>query len=406
MVDYINAEVDCFDCSNDLLIFHSEETTRSKNIKTTWTYKNFVIESISNRPKTAYIKGSIHSFMQNGTNVHDFGLNDLRMAILKLCEELKINIYKTKIHGLEFGVNLQVPFSCSQFLDGLIYYKNTPPTIDKYKGNGYLKRFKQSQYTIKTYDKSLQYRSKGVDVKNDTLRIEIKVTTMDYLLKKGIKINTINDLTNTTYLNQLGVLLVTTIQRVVYIDLIDKYKYIKESDLEYVQSCKMSEYWVYMKSILHRKTFNRRVDRLREINLSLGANSTFQFVINSMIEKWNRLLNDVPKLATAKNSSMSQCYPYYIIPHKETQIRYCQVTGLDISHQRKNSKHLSENSVKIIYANNKVLFESLLKRYAPREYNDNVYYLVAKNIRNYLNNKKVSERNKSERDKHQFKLNL
>ncbi len=147
------------------------------------------------------LKGSLHQFynkISGGTctNYNDFTLENLKYVVEYLQHHFGINPTITKIHSLEYGVNVEIPLCPTKFIDNHLfsYKRNRGPSENKdYSGTGRAKYFKQSQYQIKLYDKGRQHR-----LHQHILRVEVKVTKSQYVQKLGIK--TLEDLTKGKYL--------------------------------------------------------------------------------------------------------------------------------------------------------------------------------------------------------------
>ena len=144
---------------------------------------------------------SINKF--KGENYQRFNINDVKAEIDKLCDNLNIDSRNAKIDSLEFGVNLKVDFTPHIFLNqNLIGYKthqfNQYAPDNKNQRLGY--ECFLSQYSIKCYDKGLQF-----GLPYNLMRFELKFKKMQKLNKLGIKV--LSDLTKPANLRELKYLL-------------------------------------------------------------------------------------------------------------------------------------------------------------------------------------------------------
>lgn len=148
--------------------------------------KNFQISITENK---AYINGSIHKFSNlvrgfNDQNYNDFSYCEFQSSLKLLCESLLIDPQETKITNMEFGFNLEVDEDPKHMIENnlLMFDFKEPNRNQKYRGRGDFKEFEMSDYSIKIYNKSKQYKFKNKNI----LRIELKISKPRYLQKLGI----------------------------------------------------------------------------------------------------------------------------------------------------------------------------------------------------------------------------
>jgi hypothetical protein len=400
MIDYINIE--CLDFNPDVLLknqglnFHvplNVETGEILKINNNYIKKNahldnFKIELITNESSNLSrlnLKGSIHKYWQNGTNYNDFDLHSLKMALFDLFKKLDIDIRTARIHSFEFGVNVTLPYSCAHFLNSIVSYKGKQPQNIDYKNKGQMIKFVLSQYIVKIYNKGLQYFSEGKIPTNDDnlLRFEIHVDKMYFVQSKGIEIYTIMDIFEPMKLKLLGELLTSIFDDLIVCHSHDDVSVLKPKETAFLLQCRNPKFWSEIKSRKNPKEYIRTKDRYRKL-----INSNVQNEIKDLIKnKWEYLLKNVPLLPSVDNNKMSDCYPY-IVSNKQTDIKKCIVTQLDIAHQKNDSRFLSEQSINEIQNNDLELYYSLLKKYGPKNLKENINYLIAHNIRNAQSNGK------------------
>jgi hypothetical protein len=127
------------------------------------------------------ITGSMHKYFNDGIhNMDDFTYSNLKDAIQRFEQEFGINPMKTRLNNLEFGFNLMPQFPPSTFINVLLSYKWNSFNRMQVIGKGDGKECKLQQYSVKIYNKALQYA-----VPINILRIEKKVLRM-CALKLGV----------------------------------------------------------------------------------------------------------------------------------------------------------------------------------------------------------------------------
>lgn len=159
------------------------------------------------------ISGSLHKYFNNGEhNYNRFTHNDCVRIINELSEKFDISPTDAVLHGLEFGVNLYLPYSPQKVIKSVIVHGNKPyEAINKDRRNGVI--CVRSEYSIKIYDKGITSKK----FKENILRIEYKVTDMTHLEKFGIKL--LSDLLNIQKVNSLLDLLVCALENTIFIPL-------------------------------------------------------------------------------------------------------------------------------------------------------------------------------------------
>ncbi len=404
MIDYINIEITKFSVdsllNNKLLNFGVPTNLETGEIiKTNFHYlkkvsklDNFNIElntNTLNNQTTLYLKGSIHKYYTNGTNYNDFDLCSLKKALFDLFNKLDIDIQNTQIHSFEFGVNINTNISVYELINNIVNYKGKLPIYRDFNNTGQIIKFEFTQYILKIYNKGMQGYNKGYFKTNEDtlLRFEIHIDKMQYIQKKGISIYNLNDLLNPLYINQLGSLLINTFNElIIYDSTIDLNTY-KPKDKEFLIKCENSKYWTGIYKGHVPKEYKRTKDKFRNL-----INSNIQNEISKLIEnKWQQLAKNVPLLPSVVNANLSDCYPY-IVSNKSIIVKKCPITGIEISHQKKESNFLSEQSINEIQKTDIELYKSLILKFASKKPKGKINYFIAHNIRNQKFN-----------DKHNFK---
>lgn len=175
--------------SNPLLNF-DQHLDRFGNQTRTAMFQGMEVKVCNERIIT--IKGSIHKYYNNGRHNHNtFTLSDFTEVLSDLCEKLQINPFLASLHNLEFGVNVLLPFDTKEFIQCLVSFKGKDFDKRIFKNRGYLYSYPFDHYSLKIYDKGLQY-----NLPQNVLRFEVAVKRMQFFKNKGIQITHLSDLTN------------------------------------------------------------------------------------------------------------------------------------------------------------------------------------------------------------------
>lgn len=147
-----------------------------------------------NNPHVSFV-GSIHKMWnsRNGILAPNFKENKHYKGFNGNQFELK-NIIETRTHleelfdckasqmifqNIEFGVNLNVLFTATIFLKGLLYHKDKK---FEFRYNENYSQAIHNRFVFKIYNKSIQY-----GMIENTLRVELKIIKMEELKPFGIK---------------------------------------------------------------------------------------------------------------------------------------------------------------------------------------------------------------------------
>jgi hypothetical protein len=170
-------------------------------------YREKTLDGLENR--YVMLEGSLHTYSNDGLhNYNDFNPQQGVNILYEWEKKFKIDLYNTVLNGLEFGVNIVIPFDCKLIFDNLICYKGLPFSKDK-EGGEIFYSCVTNQFRIKIYDKGTQY-----GLPYNLLRFEIKVTTMQYLRTKGIKIKYLSDLFEIGIYEPMGAILLDTFNKI------------------------------------------------------------------------------------------------------------------------------------------------------------------------------------------------
>ena len=190
------------------------------------------------------IKGSMHKYMQRGTNHHDFSFNDMIASIKEFCSTFKINPNQAKLKSFEFGINLRL--DAPKFIKAAVIHQTKTPNTDSYNGQGLSKHFEHQQYTYKLYDKAAESKS-NVPI----LRIEFKIRKMIIIQKTNIK--TFADLLDKNKFLKLKKYLTKPLQEMIFFEQIDT-NVLSKRDAILCSNARDATYWNDLNNI-DRETF-------------------------------------------------------------------------------------------------------------------------------------------------------
>lgn len=188
MVDFIKCWLKHIDVNelfkNVYLDFKADFTYNTGEIdgKKVAVYKN--LKFIINKGR-ATLQGSLHKYKNNGEhNFDDFTLVDLLQVLQDLKVKFGIDLSNCVLENLEIGVNVISEIMCYLILNNLMYHHGIIFKDPNIKNSNY-KIAEHQRYSVKIYDKSLQYRRK-YNIQSEILRIEIHFNKMADLNKVGI----------------------------------------------------------------------------------------------------------------------------------------------------------------------------------------------------------------------------
>jgi len=323
-------------------------------------YKGLTFRIKNNNVK---LDGSLHTYHNNGIhNYNDFHFSELIDVINDISTKFSIPIERTYLNNIEFGVNIEIPFTVDELFKSIICYKATPFQKFNKKGTKGIE-CERPKFIIKIYDKGWQY-----ELTSNLLRFEIKVIKMQFLKQKNVKIQTLHDLLNINELNKLKTILADVWNDILFYD----YS-INETDLNARERLILSngrnpKYWENMhpdsknfkggatdnEYKKQRKKYYRDIDNYKKC-LSVHSSSNIQKNISELIiRKCDELLfinNEIRDKCTdvlnsLKNSKKGQMY---ILDIKdicpiapEVKKRVCLSCNKDISQKSINAKYCSK----------------------------------------------------------------
>jgi len=186
--------------------------------------------------KSIYSQGTFHKYWQNGTNWGDFDLKQFEQAIIQYCAEFGVNPNKSRIHKLEFGVNINPPFKATlkNIRKVFVSYNGTPfESLKSYSGQTIGVECNLSQYRIKIYSKTLQYK-----LKENVLRFEIQAKKMQKLPFEKVYLN---DLLKNPMIKYCKAELIKVMQQIIIYD--NDLKPLSKKDAIFLKDVSNPNYW-------------------------------------------------------------------------------------------------------------------------------------------------------------------
>ncbi|RTY89636.1 hypothetical protein [Flavobacterium sp. GT3R68] len=200
---------------------------------------------------SATLLGSIHKYKnimegKGDQNHNDFNFDEIQDVIRGLIKKYHIE-KDTKITNLEFGFNLEVSKDPQLILDNNVLMNNyiAPNKNLKFSGRGDYKEFQLTDYRIKIYNKSKQYK-----LKTNLLRIELKIINKRLLQK--LKINCLEDVMDKEVINRLFKLFMERFEGLCIVDFFDTGK-VPQNDCDKLNKYTNPNYWIRIKSEISPK---------------------------------------------------------------------------------------------------------------------------------------------------------
>jgi hypothetical protein len=295
-----------------------------------------IVTNIRTNAHRIFIEGSLHKH-HKGNNHEDFGISDLRESLRLFLAVVGIEPGGCIIHQIEFGVNITPPMPTQQFIDQILSLAGKEYELKEFKDLGYLKRFKRAQYEVKIYDKGWQY-----GLPEDILRVEIKVTRMEFLHEKGINIRTMEDLLDQTLYAQLKDLLIATLQRLIFTDdRIQPAAIVPNTDSAFFKEASNTRFWKMIRTG-HRMQFKRHLERYDAIRCKYAPDDLKDIFLRTISDKWDLLSRDVTFLPMSEPGSLLRSDHHIVCRNVTPARRHCQSCGRDITEQKTGSRFCSE----------------------------------------------------------------
>lgn len=237
-------------------------------------------QNFENKVCYLVVHGSLHKNYFYGENVQNFTKSQMLDEIENISNGLALNSSYANICNIEIGINILMPISPIQFLDSsLLSYKGK--RFEKYavdnggKSIGY--HCKLGQYSVKVYDKGLQY-----GLESNLMRIEARFVKMEAIGRiTGDTLSTLKSLEK----EDVKKIISNLWDGVLINELVNAPDIIKDSEL-YLQVTNFQ----YMKSLqkLNRRKHDYILDKFKKLCASHG-NRMHALVKESIINEVEQL---------------------------------------------------------------------------------------------------------------------
>ena len=219
--------------------------------------------------KCVYVSGSLHRFKNCGLhNCDNFTYSDLLYVLNRIRIEYKLNPDIIEFNGLEFGLNIQLPFDVKRFLQAVILYRdsNTKPVESEMHG----KRVCFQDFEIKMYNKSAQSPKYS---QPNTLRFEVVIKRSERVRKQLIDgntttVRTLSDLANIEVWKDLHREILRCFDALIVYDIdvseLKKDFKISDKDVKLLNDGKSFEYWKQLSKMAKKRQFDRFVRLIDE----------------------------------------------------------------------------------------------------------------------------------------------
>ncbi|MXO06169.1 hypothetical protein [Flavobacterium sp. HBTb2-11-1] len=222
--------------------------------------------------------GSLHKlnnimFRNEDQNYNDFTYEELSSLLPYFIDkfDLENNNHLTK---LELGFNIKVDFDPQKIIDNnLLMYDYKNHNRNKVL-NGDFKEFFKSDYSLKIYNKSRQYKKK-FDVKDHILRIELKLTSKRKIQSFGI--NCLEDLLDKDRIYKVFQFLQKEFQKLTIVDNVDFEKF-PQKDLDKLNKYTNPNYWNALKT--QNKSYKVQARLKKDFNLFLKKHQLDNLKVN------------------------------------------------------------------------------------------------------------------------------
>ena len=239
-----------------------------------------------------FIHGSIHKFFNlwnwiyapnqktvrersEGFNGNSFTYSNLVFSLQVLTDKFNVDLKKTAIQNLEFGVNCIHSFITSSILANLMLHKQK--VFNKPLSNTF-REAEHFQFYIKCYDKALQY-----GMLDEVIRFELKYKKMHQLNEIGI--NNLLDLISIKNLERLKAILLQRWSEVLIYDYTINETALTTIDRIRIKDFKNPNYWLSFKS--------NRLDRPKKSYAKIEAQHSdrIKIQIQQIISnEWDKLM--------------------------------------------------------------------------------------------------------------------
>lgn len=227
------------------------------------------------------VTGSIHKNHFGGRNDGRLQFENIIAEINHICLALGISSKDCELRNLEVGTNIEMLCPVTPFIENrVLLHQTTPlgPYAQDRKGVVLGRYAKHSQYSVKCYDKGVQY-----NLPVNVMRFENRYVKMQPL--KPYLISTLHDLTDPAKLSELLKLLVVSWDDVLISnpDITSNIQSVSENERELLAKGQYRDYWIK----LHKenpKQFYRSRTRFKKLN-EIYSSTNAHALVRDLIEK-------------------------------------------------------------------------------------------------------------------------
>lgn len=327
------------------------------------------------------VEGSLHKYWNKGAhNFNDFGIVEVKEVLADLHKKFSIRPENCILRQLEIGVNIKPPVKSKTILKHCLLFKTDRLKWVFTKDEGNYIQAQHQRQIYKFYDKKTHYKKRGFTIEDEVLRIEIKYLKMHDLNAKGIR--TLADLLKHGLSNFTPVLLKQW-QNVIF------YDFNVLQSTKYEEQYSNPNYWEnlpYERLKYHRKNLKeitaKHPGSLKEAIAELiKGKADFLNTESTEINPLNIGLETVNSTSEKNRSNR----------------KFCKVTGLNISMQKKSSFLLSHTGLKYYSKTDKKVYEEIKRKYLTKYWkeddHDTQIREIAHNIRNRYYRQKEKQEN-------------
>jgi hypothetical protein len=345
--------------------------------------------------------GSLHKYFNNGIHNHnDFNYQALTAVIDELSRKFDIDANRAFLNNVKFGVNVRVNFEVKSFLRRLIAHKGKGFNLSEDAGKYYL-QCEHEQFYIKIYDKGLHY-----GLQENILRFEIKVIKMQFFQQKNICLTTLQNLIKPHILEELGKILYLYWNEILFDEPALNPDTLPDKAKTLLLNGRNPKFWIDLYESQNRTKKDYTLKKFRAL-LASHTDSIPTATGKLISEKWQELMQGSPKTEILQIYQPEKYTNYTLFTQKGSNLPYlpetvnsanlhfnytvnlqnlkrCQVTGLQLIGQKRNSKFISEKTLK--------QFPDLLTNAGfcfdkhKRKHNLPESYYLAHNLRNAQSN--------------------
>lgn len=327
-----------------------------------------------------------------GFNGNQFTLNDIIEVRVHLEKLFDCKASQMIIQNIEIGLNIEVDHKPIMFIKGLLYHKNRLFDFSHFGNNSIAIH---SYYSLKIYSKSKQY-----GMIQNTIRIELKIVKMEELKRNKIDIITLEDINEHTLSKALKLLSTRFIEVAHYDYTIDK-KQLTGRELKAIQNYSNPRYWIhdlkpnnrhrhlvrlevitgkYSKRILQKikneidskcSTINREFTKKTISKIAPKCSTVNQQFENPICSTVNPLCRQLTiRQTTFEKQPINSIKKTAENRQKKDDVEssICRVTGLSLKGQKTGSHFLSHTGLKLLYKNDKLMFDFVLQKHLPKQY--------------------------------------